>query len=343
MKKRIIIGISILLGVFLLIFIGGGAYMCQYALLPEEHGQQLAEDRVKIKKRYPGVLEWYDSLYNAGLFRDTVIVGEGGYRLHAVYSVATSAGPATSASTTTSAGPAASASTPAGPVTTHARGSVVLVHGYTDNHLCFLTIARMYRDSLNFNVLIPDLHYHGKSEGRAIQMGWLDRLDALRFAELAHNLWQEDTVLVHGVSMGAATTMMLSGEPNLPEYIRGFIEDCGYTSVWDQFAYNLKQEFNLPPFPILYGADLMCRLRFGWSFKEASCVKQVAKSTRPMLFIHGDADDYVPYEFLDKLYEAKTQGYKEKWVTSGTKHAKSHLDYPAQYVEKINNFVENFD
>ena len=289
-----------------------GNYMCKYALLPEEHGNDIEGDRAKAESRYPGILSWYDHLLSSGQIRDTSLIGEGGYKLHAVY------------------GPA---SDPA-----HAQGTAVVVHGYTDNHLCFLNLVRMYRDSLNYNVMVPDLHYHGYSEGKAVQMGWLDRLDVRRFGDMAHEIWGDDFLVVHGVSMGAATTMMLSGDP-LPDYYRAFVEDCGYSSVWDQFAHNLKDSFHLPPFPVLNSASIVCKNKYGWSFKEASSVDQLAKCERPMLFIHGDKDDFVPFEHLQKNYDAKVKGYKEMWVAPGSEHAMAYKDHPAEYTQHVRDFL----
>ena len=196
----------------------------------------------------------------------------------------------------------------------------------------------MYRDDLNYNVMVPDLHYHGNSEGQAVQMGWLDRFDVRRFAEMAHEIWGDDFLVVHGVSMGAATTMMLSGD-ELPEYFRAFVEDCGYSSVWDQFAHNLKDSFHLPPFPVLNSASIVCRRKYGWDFKEASSVDQLAKCDRPMLFIHGDKDDFVPFEHLYKNYDAKTQGYKEMWVAPGSEHAMAFKDHPVEYTQHVRDFL----
>ena len=289
-----------------------GNYMCKYALLPEEHGNDIEGDRAKAESRYPGILAWYDGLHNKGLLRDTTLIGEGGYKLHAVYGAACD---------------------PA-----HAQGTAVVVHGYTDNHLCFLNLVRMYRDSLNYNVMVPDLHYHGYSEGQAVQMGWLDRLDVRRFGDMAHQIWGDDFLVVHGVSMGAATTMMLSGD-DLPEYYRAFVEDCGYSSVWDQFAHNLKDSFHLPPFPVLNSASIVCKRKYGWSFKEASSVAQLAKCERPMLFIHGDKDDFVPFEHLQKNYDAKVKGYKEMWVAPGSEHAMAYKDHPAEYTQHVRAFL----
>lgn len=289
-----------------------GRYMCNYALLPDEHGNEIEADRQKTDERYPGIIAWYDGLRENGIMRDTTMVGENGFKLHAVY---------------------ASASDPE-----KAEGTAVVVHGYTDNHICFLNLVRMYRDSLNYNVMVPDLHYHGYSEGRAIQMGWLDRLDVIRWADMAHNVWNDGFMVIHGVSMGAATTMMVSGE-TLPGYIQAFVEDCGYTTVWDQFAHVLKQSFHLPPFPVMHSSNIVCRKRYGWDFKQASSLDQLAKCDKPMLFIHGEADDYVPTEHVYRNYDAKVNGYKEMWIAPGSAHAMSYKDHPAEYTEHVRAFL----
>ncbi len=289
-----------------------GKYMCNYALLPEEHGNDIEGDRAKAESRYPGIIKWYDGLHDSGVFKDTTMIGEGGFKLHAVYS------------------PASKPS--------KAQGTAIVIHGYTDNHLCFLNLVRMYRDSLNYNVLVPDLHYHGYSEGKAVQMGWLDRLDIERWIPLAHGIWPDDFMVIHGVSMGAATTMMVSGD-ELPGYVRAFVEDCGYSSVWDQYKHNLKDQFHLPPFPVLTSANIVCRNRYGWDFKEASSVNQLAKCDRPMLFIHGENDDFVPTDHVYKNYEAKTKGYKELWIAPGSEHAMSYKDHPAEYTARVRAFL----
>jgi hypothetical protein len=181
---------------------------------------------------------------------------------------------------------------------------------------------------------MPELHACGESEGDAIQMGWKDRLDVLHWMKT----FQADTMVVHGVSMGAATTMMMSGE-KMPEGIKDlhFVEDCGYTCVWDEFANQLNEQFGLPPFPLMYSASLLCQLRYGWSFGEASALDQVKKCSYPMLFIHGSADTFVSPEMVYPLYEAKP-GTKGLWVADGAEHALSYHEHKAEYISKIRAF-----
>lgn len=291
-----------------------GKFMCNYALKPTPHGvDDIERTRHKADSLLPGSTAWYDGLKAQGILKDTTITGYNGRKVYAAY---------------------VSAKNPAA-----AAGTAIVVHGYTDNHFVFLYLVRMYRDTFNYNVLFPDLPYHGYSEGEAAQMGWLDRYDVEKWADVAHDIWKDDFMVVHGVSMGAATTMMMSGD-ELPPYIRAFVEDCGYSSVWDQFAHNLKDSFHLPPFPILNSASIVCKSRYGWGFKEASSVKQLAKCDRPMLFIHGDADDFVPFSHLQKNYDAKIHGYKEMWVAEGAVHANSYAKHPEEYVERVRAFLD---
>ena len=290
-----------------------GRFMSNFALTPTPHGvDDIERTRHKADSLMPGSTAWYDGLKAQGVLRDTFIVGYNDFKVHACYVPAKN--PAT------------------------AEGTAIVIHGYGDNHLVFLYLVRMYRDDLNYNVLFPDLQYHGYSEGDHIQMGWYDRFDIEKWIPVAHDIFHDDFMVLHGVSMGGATVMMTSGDP-LPEYVRAFVEDCGYASVVLQFNNNRKQSFAFIPPDVLQSASLVTKMKYGWGFWQASSVKQLKKCERPMLFIHGDADDFVPFEHLWKNYEAKTKGYKEMWVAHGAVHANSFQKYPDVYKERVEEFL----
>ena len=290
-----------------------GKYMAGYALTPEPHGvADIERTRHKADSLMPGSTAWYDSLKTIGLLKDTVIVGHNDYKIHACY---------------------VPAKNPA-----EAEGTAIVIHGYGDNHFVFLYLVRMYRDDLNYNVLFPDLQYHGYSEGDHIQMGWFDRLDIEKWIPLAHDVFKDDFMVLHGVSMGGATVMMTSGD-ELPPYVRAFVEDCGYSSVVMQFNNNRKQSFAFIPPDVLQSASLVSKKKYGWGFWEASSLKQLAKCERPMLFIHGDADDFVPTFHAYKNYEAKTKGYKELWIAPGAVHANSFAKHPEEYKQRVRDFL----
>ena len=140
-------------------------------------------------------------------------------------------------------------------------------------------IGYLYNHDLGYNILLPDLRNSGLSDGDHYQMGWNDRKDVMQWMNLANEIFGGNTqMVVHGISMGAATTMMVSGEKQQP-YVKCFVEDCGYTDVKDEFTHKLKEMFHLPSFPMINIASALCKIKYGWSFTEASALTQVAKST----------------------------------------------------------------
>lgn len=216
---------------------------------------------------------------------------------------------------------------------------VITVHGYTSKGIEMSNYAKNFYD-MGYNVLIPDLRGHGESEGKYIGMGWHDRLDILSWINLIIKDNTKAKIILHGVSMGAATVSMLSGE-ELPMNVKAIISDCGYTSVWNQFSHQLKSMYSLPNFPVMNASSITIKLKTGYSLKEASALKQVAKSKTPMLFIHGDKDDFVPYHMMDELYNA-ANCEKEKLTIIGAGHAKSSKVNPELYWTTISKFINKY-
>ena len=145
---------------------------------------------------------------------------------------------------------------------------VITVHGYTSEGINMSSYAKNYYD-IGYNVLIPDLRSHGLSEGDYIGMGWDDRLDIIDWINTILEYNPNAEIVLHGVSMGAATVSMVSGE-DLPSNVKAIVADCGYTSVWDEFAYQLDDLFSLPEFPILNVSSLVAKVRAGYFLGEAS-------------------------------------------------------------------------
>ena len=304
--KKVIGTVAVVLAVVLAAVVGGSCYMLDYALAPDGNRTDADSCYRMLFRDYPETRQWVDSLQACHALRDTFVTMAGGYRCHAYY------------------------------INRGSRRTALVIHGWRDQAIKFFYLARIYERLLGYNVVAPDLYASGKSDGEAIRMGWLDREDMLRWIEV----FRTDTMVVHGVSMGGATTMMLSGE-RMPAGIKDvrFVDDCGYSSVWDEFGGQLKEQFGLPAFPLLYTTSVLCKWRYGWSFAEASAVEQVKKCRYPMLFIHGDRDAFVPTRMVYQLYEAK-RGEKVLWITDSTDHALSYKNHREEYVRRVGAFVE---
>ena len=138
--KRTIKFISITLLAIILLLFGVGYYMLNYALKPEgleTRSRQISNTYAYLYEDYMELYSWIDSLRTTNALRDTLIHSKRGERLHALY---------------------VRAAQPTG-------RTAVIVHGYTDNAVRMLPIGHLYSHHLGYNILLPDLHAHGLSEG----------------------------------------------------------------------------------------------------------------------------------------------------------------------------------
>ena len=216
---------------------------------------------------------------------------------------------------------------------------VILIHGYGGNSTKMHARAKMFLDR-GYSVVMPDLRTFGKSEGKYIGMGWPDRLDIVKWINYINDNYKNKKIVLYGVSMGAATVMMTLGE-TLPENVKVAIEDCGYASLKEQFEYELKKVFNLPKFPIYYIVDRMCKRHLHFTFEEASAIKQLKKSSVPILFIHGQADTFVPPYMAKEAYDS-TVAQKEILLVPNATHTKSSKIYGNLYWNKVFNFIDKY-
>lgn len=212
----------------------------------------------------------------------------------------------------------------------------LVCHGYTSKAKHMAGFVNKFH-SLGYNVLAVDARAHGDSEGTKIGMGWVERFDVIEWIKYIISLEPDAQIILHGVSMGASTVLMASGE-ELPKNVKAIIADCGYTSEWDEF----RQEadvLHIPWFPVLNASSAISKVRDGYDFKQASAVEQVKKSHIPTLFIHGSKDELVPYGMLNELYSA-ANCEKEILTIQGAGHALSSSVAPELYWNTVETFLK---
>ena len=211
----------------------------------------------------------------------------------------------------------------------------ILLHGYKRTRERVYNYGRYYAEQ-GFGLIMPDLRGHGKSGGAFIGMGWLDRTDIIKWAELIISRDPEAQIVLHGVSMGGAAVLMTSGE-KLPANIKCVVSDCAYSSVWEEFSDVMKQYTGLPDFPLMYTTSFFAKLAAGYSYDEASSLAQVKKSPLPILFIHGSSDTFVKPYMAEKLYEAHPNG--KLILIEGAEHGQAMYIDPETYFDSVFAFL----
>ena len=213
----------------------------------------------------------------------------------------------------------------------------LLVHGYRSTPKSLSYIARRYFEN-GYNVLIPYMRAHHGSDYEYSTMGWHERFDIIDWINYIDSIANEASIVLHGVSMGGATVMMVTGE-SLPSCVRCAIEDCGYTSVYDAYSYKIPKMMNIPAFPSIDIFRRAIKKKVGFDIKEASALNQVRKSCTPTLFIHGECDTVVPVSMVEELYASATCK-KDILICPRADHAMSPLIEPDRYWDRVFDFID---
>lgn len=221
--------------------------------------------------------------------------------------------------------------------------NVIILHGFMGKKERMGEYGAMFHQ-MGYNVLMPDARAHGQSQGKYIGYGWPERYDVRKWANklIAEN-GANSQIVIFGVSMGGATAMMTSGIA-LPHQVKAFVEDCGYDSLEGELNYEAGNLYNIPRViraPLIGSLSLINRVRNGFYVHSASATAMLHKNHRPMLFIHGSDDHFVPTRMVYQNYSA-SRGPKQLWVVKGAKHAASYAKDPHQYPRRIAHFLNQY-
>ena len=208
--------------------------------------------------------------------------------------------------------------------------TVIMMHGYNHTGMGQFGFYCMFYLKNGCDVLLTDQRACGKSEGRYITFGVRESEDCADWCYRINEEYKPEHIVLHGISLGGATVMMALSE-QLPKNVEGVIEDCGFTSPYEQLKHNVEQ-MKIPPFLVMPVTDLYCKLKAGYGFKDKSSLDGIKQNKRPLLVIHGDKDDFVPTEMGRRIYEAADCD-KELVITENTTHADSFRNHRGQCEE----------
>ena len=213
----------------------------------------------------------------------------------------------------------------------------LMFHGYRGSAERDLSggVQRCFK--LKRSCLLVDQRCSGDSQGRTITFGVNEHKDCLTWvAFMLQHFGPEVKIILTGISMGAATVLMAAGNP-LPPNVIGVLADCGYSTPKDIIQKVISQ-MGLPPRLAYPFVKLAARLYGGFDLEETSPLKAMQTCTVPVIFFHGENDDYVPCEMSRQVYEA-CSARKMLVTVPGAGHG---LSYPVDHVRYLNALREFF-
>ncbi len=201
---------------------------------------------------------------------------------------------------------------------------VFAVHGYRSTGIYeFGSVAEFYH-AQGYNVFMMDHRASGESDGKYITFGQKESEDCMLWLSFIRKQYGNDIkIILHGVSMGSSTVMLMC-EKMLPQNVVFAICDCGYATLKSQLRQTAKI-FHLPPSLSYSLYNHMAKKKAGFTPDMVAPINSVEKSNIPILFVHGDADELIPYDNVRALYAACKNPNKRLLTVHGAGHAESFI------------------
>lgn len=214
---------------------------------------------------------------------------------------------------------------------------ILISHGYTDNRFGALKYGRMYLEQ-GFNLIIYDLRGHGLNEPTFCTYSARERKDLLSMIQDSRARFPDAGLFgIHGESLGAATSIAVLEEKPPIDFV---IADCGFSDIASVLKRGMKG-MHLPVF-LIDIASVCAKIRFGFSFGDMRPIDSLKDNLVPILFIHGENDDFILPEHSEKMKEA-TRGYAELHLITDAGHAMSILTDPIAYGKYVASFLDRLN
>jgi len=218
-----------------------------------------------------------------------------------------------------------------------AKRALIAAHGWRSRwYKDFCASFDFYRKQ-GCSVLYIEQRGQGESGGDHIGFGLTERFDLPLWAEwIEKRCGKELPVYPVGISMGASTVLM-STALDYPGNVRGFMADCGFTSVDGIWRHVAEENLHIPYDLIRPVMRLLFRQRFGMEADAQTCPRALVFCRKPVLLIHGGADSFVP-PWMSREACVACGGKKELMIVPGAIHGLSYLVDQPGYERAVIDF-----
>ena len=135
-------------------------------------------------------------------------------------------------------------------------------------------------------------------------------------------------------------TVLMAAGKQLPKNVIGVLADCGFPTAREIMMQVIRQ-MGLPPALVYPFVKLGAKLYGGFDLDQFSALEAAAHIQVPVIFFHGEADDFVPCRMTEEAYKACTSE-KEMYIVEDAGHAVSYLVNTPGYRKRVMDFLRKY-
>ena len=221
---------------------------------------------------------------------------------------------------------------------------IVAMHGWRSSWSRDFAVISPFFWENDSTVLYAEQRGQGMSDGAFMGFGMVERHDCVAWVNYAvEHISSELPIYLVGVSMGASTVLMASGDEKLPPNVHGIIADCGFTSAKEIWRHVSTDNLHLAFEGLVEKeATALCKKWLALEPDAYSTLDAMAVCKTPILFIHGKNDGFVPCSMSEENYAA-CKAPKRILLVDGADHGLSYIVDQATYEAEVLDFWKTYD
>ncbi|MGB4588759.1 MAG: alpha/beta hydrolase [Clostridiaceae bacterium] len=217
----------------------------------------------------------------------------------------------------------------------HSKKYIIIVHGITMNIYGALKYLPFFYKK-GFNVVVFDQRNHGLTGGPNTTYGYFEKWDLHNITDYLFNTYGNDiSVGLHGESMGGAISVLNMGIDSRIDF--GII-DSAFSDLPELLFMMLVDELHIHNKKLLSFINLFIKQQSGFSIEDVSPIKEIPGIEKPILFIHGEKDNYIPVKMAKIMYAFKLHN-KYIYLSKDGEHGTSMASDPHQYDVELTKFL----
>lgn len=212
-------------------------------------------------------------------------------------------------------------------------GTILLLHGIRADRRQMLGRAR-FLHRLGYHTLLVDLPAHGESSGDRITFGVDESAGVAKALEYLAAVTPQEKIGVIGVSLGAASVVLLQHPPPLAAVIL----ESMYPTIAD--AARARLELHLGSAARALAPLLLWQLplRLGIPAEQLRPIDALPALHAPVLIASGTLDLHTPWHETQSLFRAAPEP-KALWPVPGAAHVDLHAFAPHEYERVVAEFL----
>jgi uncharacterized protein len=226
---------------------------------------------------------------------------------------------------------------------TPSKNTVVLLHDLGASRWSSLKFLDMYINK-GFNVLIYDARDHGTSGGTDVSYGYYEKYDLDKWISYIQSRNIGGIIGVHGEGLGAAVALQHMQVNRTFRKVKFYIADSSYSNLKDEFSIRLSEEMHIKiPFLnnlILFYEEKVMNYKSHFNFTDLSPINNMEVVNTPVLFIHGENDNYPPAKMSKDMFDKKS-GFKNILIVPNASHGQTFTSDEKDYTNAVYKFIDN--